>query len=390
MQDMAAFNAQVLDPVDHKIRRERLSVRSNGASLGRQMTQDYRVPEKMRMWLSKTFFNRSQAQTNYNHYSLSLGPRASLRDGVTGGVVNVCLQGVCETRELDNISTKTSPEYGRGNTDYFVAANSALASMTTVAFVGAGPSSLHSAVLYVGSTYTGTTSTSVRQTVPAISSRSLNAGPGLLRFTHVDGLTGGTLVRLRSEAIEKLPVTYVAGFSAAGFAHFLTVQPEHFALENFGAPPTVSTRFSSRLVHVCQRDRGFYSYVEMPVRCSSGDVDYNLVRAATVVRPAADLSARLLLAAESGDDRKVVVAVFSRSLGEGATPSGESAVCVYRLVDVQRKFVDNLRQCFAGQQTRVGAQFGNRMCVSLVSSLCSYLQFTDPTFLAIDAASYRI
>jgi len=279
----------------------------------------------------------------------------------------ICTQGVCETRELNNISVRTSSEYGRGNTDYFVAANSALASMTTVAFVGAGPSPRHSSVLYVGSTYTGTTSTSVRQTVPAVSSRSLNSGPGLLRFTHVDGLTGGTLVRIRSEAIEKLPVTYVSGFSAGGFAHFLTVQPEHFALENFGAPPIVSTTFSSRLVRVCERDRGFYSYVEMPVRCSTGDADYNLVRAATVVRPAADLSARLLLTSQSGDDRKVVVGVFSRSQGDGDTPSSESAVCLYRLVDIQRKFVDNLRQCFAGQQTRVGSQFGNRMCVSLVS-----------------------
>lgn len=227
---------------------------------------------------------------------------------ITGGVTVeevVCLQGVCETRELDNVSVRTSPDYGRGNTDYFVAANSALPSMTTVAFVGAGPSPRHSTVLYVGTTYTGTTSTSVRQTVPAISSRSLNAGPGLLRFTYVDGLTGGTLVRLRSEAIEKLPITYVSGFSAAGFAHFLTVQPERFALENFGAPPTVSSTYSSRLVHVCQRDRGFYSYVEMPIRCSAGDVNYNLVQAATVVRPAADLAARLLLTSESGDQQKV-------------------------------------------------------------------------------------
>jgi len=281
----------------------------------------------------------------------------------------MCAQGVCETRDLDNISVKTSPEYGRGNTDYFVAANSPLPSMTTVAFVGAGPSPRHSSVLYVGSTYTGTTSTSIRQTVPALSSRSLSAGPGLLRFTYVDGLTGGTLVKLRSEAIAKLPITYVAGFTAAGFANFLTVQPEHFALENFGAPPTVSATFGSRLVHVCQRDRGFYSYVEMPIRCHSGNVDFNLVRSATVIQPAADLAARLLLKSESGDRRKIIVAVFSRSLGEGDTPSNASAVCLYRLVDVQRKFVDNVRHCFSGHQTRAGSQFGNRMCVSLVSSL---------------------
>jgi len=235
--------------------------------------------------------------------------------------------------------------------------------MTTVAFVGSGPSPRHSSVLYVGTTYTGTTSTSVRQTVPAVSSRSLNDGPGLLRFTHVDGLTGGTLVRLRSEAIEKLPIAYMAGFAVTGFAHFLTVQPERFALENFGAPPTVSTTFASRLVRVCERDRSFYSYVEMPIHCA----DYNLVRAAVVVQPAADLATRLLLSSEVGDRQKLLVAAFSRSLGEGDSPSNESAVCLYRLVDVQRSFVVNVRRCFSGIQTRVGSQFGNRICVSLVS-----------------------
>ena len=262
------------------------------------------------------------------------------------------------------MSVTTSPEYGRGNTDYFVAANSPLPSMSTVAFIGAGPSTRHSNVLYVGTTYTGRTSTSVRQTVPAVSSRSLTAGAGLLRFTYVDGLTGGTLLRLRSEAIEKLPITYVAGFSAAGFAHFITVQPDQFALENFGAPPTVSGTFSSRVASVCERDRGFYSYVEMPLRCA----DFNLVGAATVLHPAVDLAARLHLTSESSERRKVVVAVFSRSLGEGDSPSNQSAVCLYRLVDVRRTYVDNVRRCFSAQQSRVGAQFGNRMCVSLVSS----------------------
>jgi len=121
-------------------------------------------------------------------------------------------------------------------------------------------------------------------------------------------------------------------------------------------------------VRVCERDRSFYSYVEMPIRCT-GDVDFNLVRSATVVQPAADLAARLLLMSESDDRRKIVVAVFSRSLGDdGDRPSSESAVCLYRLVDVQRKFVDNVRHCFSGQQRRAGSQFGNRMCVSLVSS----------------------
>ena len=104
-----------------------------------------------------------------------------------------------------------------------------------------------------------------------------------------------------------------------------------------------------------------------------GVADYNLVGAATVVVPAADLAARLLLSAETGDRRQVVVAAFSRSVDDddGASRSSRSAVCVYRVVDVRRAYVDNVRRCFGGEQRRVGAQFGNRMCVSLVSQRAS-------------------
>jgi len=73
------------------------------------------------------------------------------------------------------------------------------------------------------------------------------------RFAHVDGLTGGTVVRLRSEAIERYRVDYVAGFSAAGFSYFVTNQRETFELTNSGLLPTVSGDLSSRIVQVSTR-----------------------------------------------------------------------------------------------------------------------------------------
>jgi len=70
------------------------------------------------------------------------------------------------------------------------------------------------------------------------------------RFAHVDGLTGGTMVRLRSEAIERYRVDYVAGFWTAGFSYFLTNQRETFELTNSGLLPTVSGHLTSRIVQV--------------------------------------------------------------------------------------------------------------------------------------------
>jgi len=71
-----------------------------------------------------------------------------------------------------------------------------------------------------------------------------------VRLAHVDGLTGGTMVRLRSEAIERFRVDYVAGFSTAGFSYFLTNQRDKFELTNAGLLPSVSGDLVSRLIQV--------------------------------------------------------------------------------------------------------------------------------------------
>jgi len=84
----------------------------------------------------------------------------------------------------------------------------------------------------------------------------------------VDGLTGGTMVRLRSEAIERYRVDYVAGFSAAGFSYFLTNQRERFELTNSGLLPTVSGDLSSRIVQVSTRAYSEVSIVKRTINQS--------------------------------------------------------------------------------------------------------------------------
>lgn len=224
-------------------------------------------------------------------------------------------QGTCELLDLDIGGVRGAGDGGDdeaasgtdlvgssgptndGNTDYFVAANDP--DLSTVGFVAPGPGG--PTVLYVAASYSGTTSvqtsmsssstggsggasgsatsgsgsslsasssssssssssaaaaaaavSAVRQAVPAVSSRSLVAGPGAFRFVHVDGLTGGTAVRFRSEAIERFPVEYVSGFDGGdGFSYFVAVQPESFELSGSGVlPPVVSSEFGSRIMQV--------------------------------------------------------------------------------------------------------------------------------------------
>lgn len=284
-------------------------------------------------------------------------------------------QGICQTRSLANI-TAMKEHYSHGNTDYFIAANNP--EFSTVAFVGPGPGPAnHRDVLYVAATYTGVVSTSVRQTVPAVSSRNL-FGSNAFRFAFMDGLTGGTFVRLRREAIEKYLISYVAGFSVGGYSYFLTTQPETFSMENSGFLPKVSSRFASKIVQVCQGDRTFYSYVEMPLECRGADGSkYSRISSATIVQPGSDLAKRLHLSVTD----HILLATFVRSLQdyeddeeeeeEDDAESSHSALCLFRLVDVRQKFTQNIQKCFSGHQKHVGSQFSGRLCVSLVSYFLS-------------------
>lgn len=289
-------------------------------------------------------------------------------DSVNGQLITCgsAHQGICQTRSLVNISL-SKQHYNSGNTDYFIAANHPESS--TVAFIGRGPTN-HD-VLYVAATYTDMTSSPVRQTVPAVSSRNL-VGSDAFRFAFMDGLTGGTFVRLRREAIEKYLISYVAGFSIDGFSYFLTNQPESFYMESSGFLPVVSTEFVSKVVQVCQNDRTFYSYVEMPLGCRADGREYHRISAATVVQPGFDLAKKLQISVND----HVLLATFTKNVEVDRSYENDddghsvtnSALCLYRLVDVRQKFTQNIQKCFSIHQKHVGLQFGGRSCVLLVSS----------------------
>jgi len=97
----------------------------------------------------------------------------------------------------------------------------------------------------------------------------------------------------------------------------------------------------------------------MPLRCRSSD--HTVASAA-----AADFSVVVdaALVQVPGGGGGVLAGVFEQDVLGGVA---SSALCVYKMADVRRRFTDNIRRCFAGQQSYAGLQFGNRVCVALVS-----------------------
>ncbi|UYV69639.1 PlexA [Cordylochernes scorpioides] len=248
-------------------------------------------------------------------------------------------QGICTVHNLNDVTEYEMPA------NESVVANNATAS--TVAFIAPGPKNLpRTHVLYVGVSYTA--NGPYRSDVPAVSSRSLDPN-NMFAIAHT-GVTTGTKVMVNSMSREIYPITYVYGFSSKGFSYFVTTQKQ---VQDQPRP------FISKLVRICQEDVHYYSYTEVRLACRASDgTDYNLAQAAYVGRPGSELAVSLGITAQ--DD--VLFAVFAKSRNASedsySKPGDSSAVCVYALSAVHRKFTQNIQHCFNGGGDR-GLDFIN-------------------------------
>lgn len=152
------------------------------------------------------------------------------------------------------------------------------------------------------------------------------------------GVTTGTRISINPNARESYLVNYVYGFSSERFSYFLTTQLKH-------NDPSVQKEYISKLVRVCQEDSHYYSYTEIPIDCI-GETKYNLVRAAYLGKPGTDLAENLGITVQ--DD--VLYAAFSE--GKDNVPTNRSALCVYSLKSIRRKFMQNIKSCFNGHGPR--------------------------------------
>lgn len=220
---------------------------------------------------------------------------------------------------------------------------------STVAFIAPGPPSPPvTNVMYVGVTFAG--NSLYRSEIPAVASRSLEKGRMFQLASSA--VTTGTRMFINPNSRESYPVNYVYGFSSERFSYFLTTQLKHNT-------PSVTKEYITKLVRICQEDSHYYSYTEIPVDCIGEGIKYNLVQAAYLGKPGADLAENLGITPQ--DD--VLYAVFSE--GKDNIPSNKSALCVYSLKSIRRKFMQNIKSCFNGHGSR-GLDFilPNMPCVS--------------------------
>ncbi|KAI6236464.1 hypothetical protein M3Y95_00160400 [Aphelenchoides besseyi] len=259
-------------------------------------------------------------------------------------------QGRCRTRNLSNIQREVDVHSSRPG----IVANDQKSS--TVIFVGHGPSSSNSnspivltsfgadhsissgpqsRVLYVASTYVPV-SQGPRDAldVPAVSSLLLDPNR-LFDFTS-QTISSGTFMKLDYLNRPHFPIDYVGGFESNGFAYFATRQPKYTGDNQ----PVIS-----KLVRVCTQDPNFYSYTETPLECMRNGVHYNLLQDIHIGTPGFDLANSMGIKVTD----QVLFGVFTRGEGpERNVTSRDSALCVFRLSDIEDKFFANIRECYSG------------------------------------------
>ncbi|KAH8398904.1 hypothetical protein KR222_005983, partial [Zaprionus bogoriensis] len=240
-------------------------------------------------------------------------------------------QGTCTVRNLQNVSIVEH------EVPDAVVSNDANSS--TVAFIAPGPPQ-HPVtnVMYVGVTYTN--NSPYRSEIPAVASRSLEKTK-MFQIAS-SAVTTGTRTFINSYARETYLVNYVYGFSSERFSYFLTTQLKH---SHHSSPK----EYITKLVRICQEDSNYYSYTEIPVECISeaqGGTKFNLVQAGFLGKPSSDLAQSFGISIQ--DD--VLFAVFSK--GESNIPTNSSALCIFSLKSIRRKFMQNIKFCFNGNGMR--------------------------------------
>ncbi|RUS74741.1 hypothetical protein EGW08_017492, partial [Elysia chlorotica] len=237
-------------------------------------------------------------------------------------------QGTCVKRLLSNISDTEPREYTTAVVNLFT-------DSSTAAFIAPGPADSSSQpnpnVMYVAQTY--------RQhfidDIPPLITRKLSDFTMFFR----DGIYyRESYLKFDTRLQDNFRIVYVHGFSAGGYSYFLARQPRD-SDSPYKGNHTV-------LIRLCQNDKHYQSYSEVPLLCNRNGTDYNMLQVAAV----GTAGRKLALSMKVNLLSTVLYTVFT---DESREPT-ESVFCVYSLDVINRFITDSWKSCFDGNGTYGG------------------------------------
>ncbi|XP_072106755.1 plexin-A1-like [Mobula birostris] len=261
-----------------------------------------------------------------------------LVDGA-GGRLLACgsaWQGVCQLLRLRDLFKLAEPHHRK---EHYLSGVRRAAETAGVLVEGLGPGESR---LFVGTSVAGKS-----EYFPTLSSRRLTAqdeDTQMLALVYQDEFVSSQL-RIPSDTLSRFPafdIYYVHAFAAPPFVYFVAQQLD----TRLTAPePAAEPVYASKIVRLCSEDPRFYSYVEFPIGCSRGGVEYRLVQAARVSVPGPRLARSLGL----GPGERVLLATFSRGQKRRSEPAADSVLCLFTLASIRDRIRDRIRSCYRGE-----------------------------------------
>uniref|UniRef100_A0AAY4CEE6 Plexin-A4 n=1 Tax=Denticeps clupeoides TaxID=299321 RepID=A0AAY4CEE6_9TELE len=252
-------------------------------------------------------------------------------------------QGICKLLRLDDLFKLGEPFHKK---EHYLSGVNESGSVygVIVSYSGSGPDKLFVATAVDGKP----------EYFPTISSRKLERNSeedGMFAYVFHDEFVA-SMIKIPSDTFTIVPdfdIYYVYGFASGNFVYFLTLQPEMGG--GTGAGSSAAGReqvYTSKLVRLCKDDRAFNSYVEVPLGCVEGGVEYRLLQAAYLSKAGAILARSLGV----GPNDDILYAIFSK--GQKRRPresSQESALCAFTLREINERIKDRLQSCYKGEGT---------------------------------------
>ena len=239
--------------------------------------------------------------------------------------------GVCQGRSLETLSVEIS------NNNEYVVSNSDLPSVAVIGPSWDGKLALYIATSWDGKTYGSGTLNFLIDPKPAVSTRNID-GSNVFAVSANSVLVGYSYLQFRD--LNYL-VKHIYGFSLGGFTYFVSVQEttdSYYQKKN----PKV---FSTFIIRICQRDKNYISYLELPLECKgTNGTNFNIGTSAYLTKPGKFLATSSGIQASD----EVLVVTFVQTNGGWNDPASKSGVCLYPVKEINEKLAADQKKCADG------------------------------------------
>ena len=237
--------------------------------------------------------------------------------------------GVCQGRNLETLSVEISNKYE------YVVSNSELPSVAVIGPRWDGKRALYVATSWDGNTYGSDILKVLINPKPSVSTRNID-GSNVFAVSSNSALDGYSYLQFTD--LNYL-VNYVYGFTLGGFTYFVSVQ-ETTESYNQKKNPKV---FSTFIIRICQRDKNYFSYLELPLECKgTNGTNFNIGTSAYLTKPGNFFAKSAGIQASD----EVLVVTFVQT--NGGWDASKSGVCFYPIKEINEKLAADQKKCADG------------------------------------------